>query len=468
MSLCDHIQEQLSGYVDAELSPDERRLVHEHLAECQVCRHRLETLQRVAGHVRNLPELEAPPELLINVSREIRRGTGEDRSTDCPGLFRSWRIVRLASAAAALLLASYVGVHVFESTVVAPAMDGPAVTRPTTPQDVEGQVDVADGDRALQKSKPARAGVKTETLLPQALAAASAPVEVRRITIRTRNVTEAVQTVQGLTLARGEDASVLADDTPSFKARRSEGAADAYRKNQQDPPTGTFIQSAPDRVVLVMDHDLARAQFAVLEGAFKADNVTVEDVELKGDRTRLQELAEAARVAAVDAEVSDRLKLKLKSIDEQQRELDRVELDENDRAEDDRMKRLAGRARQPRTDEPAPAPTPGGQIAGRKRDTKPADKPARRKKAITPEEAAPPSLADADDGATRGDSNDVDAALEAKDTVRPESGAQGSGGGAVAGKGGHPSREPLPKQSRIVIWEVNFVAMETDRSVAPK
>lgn len=460
MSLCDHIQEQLSGYVDAELSPDERRLVHEHLAECRLCRHRLETLQRVAGHVRELPVLEAPPELLINVSREIRRGTDEDRSTDRPGLLRSWRIVRMASAAAILLLASYVGVHVFESTVVNPETESPALAEPTAPKQDTRRDELAKAEQGLKKGVPARGGAETESLnLAKALPEAAAPVEVRRITIRTRNVTEAVQTVQGLTLARGDQPKAMMDQA----VMRSEGTTRSREQTRQVPQTGTFIQSAPDRVVLVMDHDLARVQYAALEGAFKPDNVSVEDVELRGDRVRLQELAEAARVAAVDAEVSDEVTLRLSR---KQWERDRAAPDEDDHA-DRRLKGLARRT------PPEPVPShpaleqPGArEEAGAEPDNAPADKPGQQgNKAAGRKEAdgTPPPAG----GPTRGDDNDADTLGQAKDVVATGAEAQGFGG-AGARQGGRPSAAAPAEQARIVIWEVNFVPMKTDPSAAPE
>ncbi len=58
---CDKAREQLSAYLDGELSPQARLLVEEHLSGCAACRGELESLKTAAALVRGLPR-SAPPE----------------------------------------------------------------------------------------------------------------------------------------------------------------------------------------------------------------------------------------------------------------------------------------------------------------------------------------------------------------------------------------------------------------------
>lgn len=51
-----HLQEQLSAYVDDALAPEERRAVETHLAECAQCRMQLAELRAVSGLLASLPQ----------------------------------------------------------------------------------------------------------------------------------------------------------------------------------------------------------------------------------------------------------------------------------------------------------------------------------------------------------------------------------------------------------------------------
>ena len=64
-------EELLSAFLDGELSPEERRLVEEHLATCPSCRHLLGQLGTTHQVVARLHQAEAPADFLGKVQRRI-------------------------------------------------------------------------------------------------------------------------------------------------------------------------------------------------------------------------------------------------------------------------------------------------------------------------------------------------------------------------------------------------------------
>ncbi|HEY3210498.1 MAG TPA: zf-HC2 domain-containing protein [Actinomycetota bacterium] len=56
----DHPDELLAGYADGSASPEERRAVETHLAECSQCRDELDLAKTARAALMSLPELEAP------------------------------------------------------------------------------------------------------------------------------------------------------------------------------------------------------------------------------------------------------------------------------------------------------------------------------------------------------------------------------------------------------------------------
>jgi anti-sigma factor RsiW len=72
-SVDDHLGEMLSALVDNELTPDEFAGVEEHLAVCSQCRAELDQLAQARQAVRDLPVLDLPPPLWVQVMRSRRR-----------------------------------------------------------------------------------------------------------------------------------------------------------------------------------------------------------------------------------------------------------------------------------------------------------------------------------------------------------------------------------------------------------
>src|SRR5688500_11569272 len=68
MFACPEVQDNLSAYVDGEVTKSERLMVEGHLAECSACREKLSETMRVIAAVASLPRFEASPAYM----RELR------------------------------------------------------------------------------------------------------------------------------------------------------------------------------------------------------------------------------------------------------------------------------------------------------------------------------------------------------------------------------------------------------------
>jgi anti-sigma factor RsiW len=64
-------REQLSAYLDNELSDDERRVVHTHLEGCAACLAELETMRATLGGLQRLKR-RAPDNFLPSIQDQIR------------------------------------------------------------------------------------------------------------------------------------------------------------------------------------------------------------------------------------------------------------------------------------------------------------------------------------------------------------------------------------------------------------
>jgi len=90
-----HFSEQLSAYLDGELSPSEMRVVAGHLLQCEDCRANLHELDRARIAVRSLPGID-PPEFL-EFSRRMEDARRKIR-------LNRWAVLTASVAAAVMLL----------------------------------------------------------------------------------------------------------------------------------------------------------------------------------------------------------------------------------------------------------------------------------------------------------------------------------------------------------------------------
>jgi anti-sigma factor RsiW len=112
MSRCELITSMLAGWAAKELEPMERRIVADHLAECESCRAELAREMRLRKAVADMPLITCPDEVADAVSlavaddeaaarRAERRSTARPRPVG-PGGWRTWTAT--AAVAAAVLL----------------------------------------------------------------------------------------------------------------------------------------------------------------------------------------------------------------------------------------------------------------------------------------------------------------------------------------------------------------------------
>ena len=101
----------LSLYLDADLSPAERRRIEDHLHGCSECRQRLDGLRRVVAGLGRLPTAAPPEDLAARVTREIhlrgRRGQWARLLDGMPGPLLSAPPVHLLALVLALAAIVY-------------------------------------------------------------------------------------------------------------------------------------------------------------------------------------------------------------------------------------------------------------------------------------------------------------------------------------------------------------------------
>ena len=174
-----YCQENLSSYLDGELSPRARERVDRHLAECERCRWDLETLQRTVGLLRAMPRPKAPRSFAILETMPAPALPFWMR----PGVYTA---LRAATATAALFFVMTVAGTVLSVPMQsrAPAGAAPmlaaAKAAATAPAAMPLPATAAQNAEALPNGTPAApkfgAGAATPSAAPAAAAAAEAPV----------------------------------------------------------------------------------------------------------------------------------------------------------------------------------------------------------------------------------------------------------------------------------------------------
>ena len=72
MAGCEKIQDELSAFLDGELSAAERARIQEHLKACAACQALLADLQTVQASLQEMPKLAAPAGLAASISEAVR------------------------------------------------------------------------------------------------------------------------------------------------------------------------------------------------------------------------------------------------------------------------------------------------------------------------------------------------------------------------------------------------------------
>lgn len=115
-----HVEREiLSALIDGELSPDERRMVHEHLQSCAACRETVEEFTQIHGMVGELPRLVAPASFVTDVvERPVRRPVARQVATVALRGHRRWVAVGIAATAIGISLAGLATAPQAEETPV--------------------------------------------------------------------------------------------------------------------------------------------------------------------------------------------------------------------------------------------------------------------------------------------------------------------------------------------------------------
>lgn len=110
---CSDIRERLSAFLEGIASPEEKRLIEQHLPSCQPCSTVLEDLRKTVGLVKELEEVEPPPWLKEKVMSRVRAEEKAKR-----GIFRRLFYplhIKVPIEALAAVLIAVMGVYIFQA-----------------------------------------------------------------------------------------------------------------------------------------------------------------------------------------------------------------------------------------------------------------------------------------------------------------------------------------------------------------
>ncbi len=95
--LCRDVQKLFSPYLDGFLSPEERRMVEEHVANCSGCYQELSSLKDTVEAVRNLGTVEPPPNFCEELHFKLHEGKKKKQNA-------KWKLYFSGIAAAVLVI----------------------------------------------------------------------------------------------------------------------------------------------------------------------------------------------------------------------------------------------------------------------------------------------------------------------------------------------------------------------------
>lgn len=114
---CEHVRDDLSAYLDGQISPEERERIEKHLATCPSCREELEQMRRLVLLLRSTPQVAPPRSFTLTPQRAQPRGLLQMLTRMAP-------FVSVASAAALVLLLT------LDLFAARPARQQPALSLP--------------------------------------------------------------------------------------------------------------------------------------------------------------------------------------------------------------------------------------------------------------------------------------------------------------------------------------------------
>lgn len=141
------VAEQLSDYLDGELTDAEQRTVAAHLAECGACRTTLQGLEAVVAAARRLPACEPPTDLWRGIAAQIQA------TPDVRPLTAGWRRVSVSwpqLAAAAVVLTTLSGWAAVR--LLSPPVNPVSISARPTPDNDQGAEAAGNDERAVRAS----------------------------------------------------------------------------------------------------------------------------------------------------------------------------------------------------------------------------------------------------------------------------------------------------------------------------
>ncbi|HYF50504.1 MAG TPA: zf-HC2 domain-containing protein [Planctomycetota bacterium] len=251
MAACEQIQDELSAYLDGELSAQERAAVDAHLKGCAACQALLSELKGVQGALADVPKLAAPPALAAKIREGVSAGAPASEAVHekviampVPWQQRVFGGPGLVGLAALVM----VGVLVFavlprlgrddykNQNVAVSAKKAPAATG-----DVKDEKKVES--KSLEKSKAGKpAGTRLESEKPDVDAAAAgddaAPAAPMPSAAPDAKPKDALQKPVPQKQMRPESRAPLAPTAPPVAAPAPEVGAPAAERLREAAPSG--------------------------------------------------------------------------------------------------------------------------------------------------------------------------------------------------------------------------------------
>jgi hypothetical protein len=297
MMECKGTQERLSAYLEGVVSPEERKLVEEHLNSCPQCRTAFVDRKRAAELIRDLEEVEPPAWLTSKIMSRVR-AENESKRGVLRKLFYPLHI-KVPIEAFATVLIAVIAVYVFKA--VEPEMkraqlpvpsaqivtreegpqpsrqagaESPALRSKTTLKDHTSVAPARGGEAARKEEKPFSPGPAEETVTAKKKQVpAERPEEVRE--------TAGALKKQGL-------AELRQAPGPAAREGESIGLADTARATRERPKLAAapmakeaaVIKPGPiDVTVNVQDVRVAGQEVEKILGQFGARKIERESRE---------------------------------------------------------------------------------------------------------------------------------------------------------------------------------------------
>ncbi len=145
---CKRIEEQLSAYVDKQLSSEEKVLVDEHLRACSKCSLVLEELKQTISHTENLEEIDPPAWLTQKIMAKVQEDALEKKGIVQKIFPPGMKIPLQAAATLAICVVAFV---VFRT--IGPELDHTQLLQEkqvATQQEIDEEV----GDKEIMPASP--------------------------------------------------------------------------------------------------------------------------------------------------------------------------------------------------------------------------------------------------------------------------------------------------------------------------